>query len=73
MRILITADLHYRPSQREAYVAFADWVQAQQPDCLIIAGDVGHPLRLFRRGLQLFAGLRLPQAAAGGQPRSVPG
>lgn len=57
MRILITADLHYRPSQREAFVAFADWVQAQQPDCLVIAGDTGHPLRLFRRALQLFAGL----------------
>ena len=57
MRILITADLHYRPSQREAYLAFADCVQAQQPDCLVIAGDVGHPLRLFSRALQLFAGL----------------
>jgi hypothetical protein len=66
MRILITADLHYRPAQREAYVAFADWVQGQQPDCLVIAGDVGHPLRLFRRGLQLFAGLDCPRLLLAG-------
>lgn len=66
MRILITADLHYRPSQREAFVAFADWAQAQQPDCLVIAGDVGHPLRLFRRALQLFAGLDCPKLLLAG-------
>ncbi|MFZ2358848.1 MAG: metallophosphoesterase, partial [Anaerolineae bacterium] len=66
MRILITADLHYRPSQREAYMAFADWVQAQQPDCFIIAGDVGHPVRLFRRALQLFAGLDCPKLLLAG-------
>ena len=66
MRILITADLHYRPSQREAYLAFADWVQAQRPDCLVIAGDVGHPLRLFSRALQLFAGLDCPKLLLAG-------
>lgn len=66
MRILITSDLHYRPSQREVYVAFADWVQAQQPDCFIIAGDVGHPVRLFRRALQLFAGLDCPKLLLAG-------
>ncbi len=66
MRILITADLHYRPSQREAYLAFADWVQAQQPDCFVIAGDVGHPLRLFSRALQLFAGLECPKLLLAG-------
>lgn len=61
MRILITADLHYRPAQREAYLAFARWVEAQRPDCFIIAGDVGHPLRLFRRALQLFTALDCPK------------
>lgn len=66
MRILITADLHYRPSQREAFVAFADWVAAQRPDCLVVAGDVGHPLRLFRRALQLFAGLDCPKLLLAG-------
>lgn len=66
MRILITSDLHYRPAQREAFLAFAGWVREQQPDCLIIAGDVGHPLRLFRRGLQLFAGLDCPKLLVAG-------
>jgi predicted phosphohydrolase len=66
MRILITADLHYRPSQRDAFLAFADWVHGQQPDCLIIAGDVGHPLRLFERALQLFAGLGCPRLLLAG-------
>jgi predicted phosphohydrolase len=66
MRILITSDLHYRPAQRAAYVAFADWVLGQQPDCLIIAGDVGHPLRLFQRGLQLFAELNCPRLLVAG-------
>ncbi|MBK9713825.1 MAG: metallophosphoesterase [Kouleothrix sp.] len=66
MRILITADLHYRPAQRAAYVAFAEWVREQQPDCFIIAGDIGHPLRLFQRGLQLFHELTCPRALIAG-------
>ena len=61
MRVLVTADLHYQPSCRATYVEFARWVAEQQPDCLILAGDVGHPLRLFRRGLQLFSHLTCPR------------
>lgn len=66
MRIIITADLHYRPSQREAYLAFARWVAAQQPDCFIVAGDTGHPLRLFQRALQLFDELTCPKLLLAG-------
>lgn len=66
MRILVTADLHYRPSQRDIYLAFARWVEAQEPDCFIISGDVGHPLRLYRRALQLFAGLSCPRLLIAG-------
>ncbi|MCB0042918.1 MAG: metallophosphoesterase [Anaerolineae bacterium] len=66
MRIVITADLHYRPSQRETYLAFARWVEAQRPDCFIIAGDTGHPLRLFERALQLFADLTCPKLLLAG-------
>lgn len=61
MRVLITADLHYRPAKREVYLAFADHLRALEPDCFILAGDLGHPLRLFRRTLQLFADLRCPR------------
>lgn len=66
MHILITADLHYRPAQRDAYVAFAKEVRAAAPDCFIIAGDVGHPLRLFRRTLQLFHDLPCPRLLIAG-------
>ncbi len=66
MRILITADLHYRPAQRGLFLDFAQRVSAQRPDCFIIAGDVGHPLRLFRRALQLFAGLTCPRLLIAG-------
>lgn len=66
MRILITADLHYRPSEREQFVAFSHWVEAQQPDCFILAGDVGHPLRLFQRGLELFERLSCPRLLIAG-------
>lgn len=61
MRILVTADLHYQPARRADYVAFARRVEMANPDCLVVAGDIGHPLRLFRRGLQLFAGLSCPR------------
>lgn len=66
MRLLITADLHYRPAQRDTFINFAQWVQEQQPDCFVIAGDVGHPLRLFQRGLQLFSDLPCPRLVIAG-------
>lgn len=66
MRILITADLHYRPADRDQFTEFAAWVADQQPDCVALAGDIGHPLRLFRRALQLFAGLSCPKLVLAG-------
>jgi predicted phosphohydrolase len=66
MRIVVTADLHYKPSQRANYLAFARQVEQLDPDCFVLAGDVGHPLRLFRRGLQLFDGLRCPRLLIAG-------
>lgn len=66
MRILITADLHYAPSRRAEYLAFARQVEELAPDCFVLAGDVGHPLRLFRRGLQLFERLNCPRLLIAG-------
>ncbi len=57
MRVVVTSDLHYRPALRPRYVELVRRIADLQPDCLIVAGDVGHPLRLFRRGLDLFAGV----------------
>lgn len=66
MRILVTADLHYRPTQRATFLDFSQRISGRQPDCLIVAGDVGHPLRLFRRGLQLFRTLTCPRLLIAG-------
>ena len=66
MRIIVTADLHYEPAKRKLYVDFARRIAEQQPDCFIIAGDLGHPLRLFRRCLQLFEGLTCPKLMLAG-------
>jgi predicted phosphohydrolase len=66
MRILVTADLHYIPSRRADYVAFARGAEELAPDCFVLAGDVGHPLRLFRRGLQLFSHLTCPRLLIAG-------
>jgi predicted phosphohydrolase len=66
MRILVTADLHYAPSRRADYLAFARRVEEMTPDCFVLAGDVGHPLRLFRRGLQLFERLACPRLLIAG-------
>jgi predicted phosphohydrolase len=65
-RIVITADLHYAPSRRADYLAFARTVEEMAPDCFVLAGDVGHPLRLFRRGLQLFERLTCPRLLLAG-------
>jgi predicted phosphohydrolase len=66
MRIVVTADLHYAPAQRASYLKFADQVADLAPDCFVLAGDVGHPLRLFRRGLQLFERLTCPRLLIAG-------
>jgi predicted phosphohydrolase len=66
MRVLVTADLHYKPSRRADYMAFAQWAAALAPDCFVLGGDVGHPLRLFRRGLQLFSRLSCPKLLVAG-------
>ena len=61
MRIVVTADLHYRPADRGRYLDLVQHIAEQRPDCLIVAGDVGHPLRLFQRGLELFDRLACPK------------
>lgn len=66
MRVVVTADLHYRPADRHRYLDLVQHIAAQRPDCLIVAGDVGHPLRLFQRGLELFDGLTCPKLFVAG-------
>lgn len=66
MRIVVTADLHYRPADRRRYLELVQHIVAERPDCLIVAGDVGHPLRLFQRGLELFDALSCPKLFVAG-------
>lgn len=66
MRIIVTADLHYRPTERRRYLDLARDIADARPDCLIVAGDVGHPFRLFRRGLELFSDLACPKLLVAG-------
>ncbi len=66
MRVVVAADLHYHPRWHGTLTHFADEVRQQKPDCFILAGDIGHPLPLFRRGLALFADLDCPRLAVAG-------
>lgn len=66
MRIAVTADIHYRPADRHRYLELTHHIADQHPDCLILAGDVGHPFRLFRRGLELFDDFTCPKLFVAG-------
>jgi predicted phosphohydrolase len=66
MRIVVTADLHYHALWARTLERFAWQIQDERPDCFILAGDVGHPLANFRRGLALFSDLTCPRLALAG-------
>ena len=66
IRVLLSADLHYHIRSRPALERFAQQVQRERPDCLVLAGDLGHPLTNFQRALGLFSGLTCPKLALAG-------
>ena len=66
MRIVVATDLHYHTRWEKALQGFAQQVRDAEPDCFILAGDIGHPLDNFRRGLALFADLDCPRLALAG-------
>jgi predicted phosphohydrolase len=66
MRIVVAADLHYHPRWSEALTRLARQVREERPACLVLAGDVGHPLNYFRLGLALFADLDCPRLVLAG-------
>ncbi len=61
MRLVITSDLHYRPAHAEVHRRFAVRVADLQPDCFVIAGDVGATPAHFRAALRNFALLSCPR------------
>jgi predicted phosphohydrolase len=66
VRIVIAADLHFHPRWERAMERFAQEVHDERPDCFILAGDVGHPLSNFRRGLAFFADMDCPRLVLAG-------
>lgn len=66
MKVVVTADLHFHPAWSQVLERFARQVQGERPDCFILAGDVGHPLTNFQRGLALFSGLSCLRLALAG-------
>lgn len=66
MKVIVAADLHYHPDLERVFQLFARQIRRENPDCFILAGDVGHPLRNFQRGLALFSGLDCPRLALAG-------
>jgi len=66
IRVLLSADLHYHVRSRPVLERFAQQIQRERPDCLVLAGDIGHPLANFQRALSLFAGLSCPKLALAG-------
>src|SRR5690242_8837103 len=70
LRIAITSDLHFDPGHNltspykiEAMVAD---IQNQQPDAVVIAGDLAHGLSRFIACLELFSVFDVPVAVVAG-------
>lgn len=66
MRIVATADLHYHARWSGPLQRLVEEVRDQAPDCLIVAGDVGHPRSRFQHGLDLFSSLDCLKLALAG-------
>jgi 3',5'-cyclic AMP phosphodiesterase CpdA len=66
MRIAITSDLHYHPRWHEELERLAMHLTAQQPDLLVLAGDIGEPLNHFAEGLRVFQSVCKQRAALAG-------
>ncbi|HLJ95836.1 MAG TPA: metallophosphoesterase [Gemmataceae bacterium] len=67
LRLALTADLHWgiRPAGDEATRLLIDFLKKEQPDALILAGDIGAG-EDFAPCLSLFADLRCPKALVPG-------
>jgi predicted phosphohydrolase len=61
VRIVVTADTHYHPSWRKALENAVAEIAGLQPDCLIVAGDVGERLDGYRHMLQLLQVVNCPR------------
>lgn len=66
MRILITSDLHFEVTGAQAIRRFLAGMDREEPDLVVLAGDIGHPPHLYRQCLALFLPLACPVAVIPG-------
>jgi predicted phosphohydrolase len=66
MRIVVTADIHYDEGWEPAFTELARNIAAEEPDVLLIAGDLGEPLENFEAALALFDDLPCPKGVVAG-------
>jgi predicted MPP superfamily phosphohydrolase len=66
VRIVITSDTHYHPEWAATLKDFVNKIAALQPDCLILAGDVGEGTDNFEQMLILFEALPCPRLILSG-------
>jgi len=66
MRVIITSDTHYQPDFRAALERAMHDIAAYEPECLILAGDVGETVPGFRAMLELAAVVPCPRLVLAG-------
>jgi 3',5'-cyclic AMP phosphodiesterase CpdA len=66
MRIVATADIHYAEQWEPAFSQLSQSISDENPDVLLIAGDLGEPLASFEAALALFDHLSCPKGVVAG-------
>jgi predicted MPP superfamily phosphohydrolase len=66
MRIMVTADLHLEVTGLEPIRRLVAGIEREEPDAVVLAGDLGHPLGLFEQCLTAFLPLACPVAVLPG-------
>lgn len=54
MKLIYTSDLHYESIEQEGMITHAKFINRQEPDIVVLGGDIGYPVYNFDRCLQLF-------------------
>ncbi len=66
MRVLITSDLHLETTGIATIRRLVAGIEREEPDLLVIAGDIGNPSQLFEKCLSAFLPLDCPIAVLPG-------
>lgn len=66
LRVLITSDLHFELTGPEPIRRLVAGMDRENPDLVVLAGDLGHPSRLFAECLRCFLKLNCPVAVLPG-------